>query len=97
VNLDYLYNREEALKYLDILVLKFNKNAIVSYEYLNKEIFLNYNIREIVSTIEKISRDGYPSHSCWNDCHKMCEEIYSICHIVCFHCCQMQGQGPICD
>ncbi len=93
----FLSFQKKALNKLKILKLKYEKKkSRVNIKKLNIEIFKFGEIREFVDFLNKINKDGYPSHACWNDCHEMCDSIYSICHIVCFHCCQTQGQGPIC-
>lgn len=85
--------RDRALKELMILSEKNGPDQLFqgeSKEYADLEDALG----GLLSALEKSHKEGYPSHTCWNDCRRMCQGS-SVCHIICFHCCQTQGQGPI--
>lgn len=91
--------KNESLNYLSTLLVKYlDENTRTSIERLNKELFDNMKIRQLIDFIDKqANRDGFPSHYCWNECHRMCDGIYNICHLFCFHCCQTEGTSPLCN
>lgn len=90
--------KNESLNYLSILLIKYlDENTKITLERLNRELFNDTKIRQLIDFIDKqANKDGFPSHYCWNECHRMCDGVYNICHLFCFHCCQTEGTSPLC-
>ncbi len=91
--------KNDSSNYVSSLIIKYsNSYDKVLLSNLNKELFANEKLRKLIEFVDgKINnKDGFPSHMCWNECKKMCDGVYNICHLFCFHCCQTEGSSPLC-
>lgn len=95
---EFMMNKVKSLEYINGLIIKYlHSNIIINDTELSKKIFLNENIRKMIEILEaNYNKDGFPIHYCWNECKIMCDGVYSICHLFCFHCCQTEGSSPLC-